>query len=55
MPATPDDFHEFQVVDTRDESVVGIEDGDLVFLSTESAIDARRSIAQETRSQLPYD
>ena len=34
MPATPDDFEEFQVVESTDESVVGIEDGDLVFLST---------------------
>jgi hypothetical protein len=36
LPSTPDDFREFQVVVTHDESVVGIEGGDLVFLSTRS-------------------
>ena len=36
IPLTPDDFRDFQVVDTHDESVVGIEGGDLVFLSTVS-------------------
>ena len=34
MPVTPDDFREFEIVESVDESVVGIEDGDLVFLST---------------------
>src|SRR5262245_25127542 len=36
MPATPDDFMEWQIVETLDTSVVGIEDGDIVFLSTDS-------------------
>ena len=33
-PASPFDFRQFQVLETRDDSVVGIESGDLVFLST---------------------
>src|SRR5205823_9176559 len=37
MPRTPDDFYQWQVVETRDESVVGIESGDIVFLSTDSS------------------
>jgi hypothetical protein len=53
IPATPDDFREFQVVDTRDESVVGIEGGDLVFLSSD-ARSSQELIAKGSVS-LPYD
>jgi hypothetical protein len=53
MPATPDDFREFQIVDTHDESVIGIESGDLVFLSTES-ISSQELVAKGSIS-LPYD
>src|SRR4249919_2821900 len=42
-PATPDDFNKWQIIETRDESVVGIERGDLVFLSTRS--DAVQTLA----------
>ncbi len=35
MPATPDDFRHFVVIESRDESVIGIEGGDVVFLSAE--------------------
>jgi len=53
MPATPDDFREFQVVDTHDESVVGIEGGDLVFLSTESS--SSQELISKGSITLPYD
>lgn len=54
MPATPDDFRDMVIVKSHDESVVGIESGDLVFLSAKVS-------AQETRLvpkgelNLPYD
>jgi hypothetical protein len=35
MPATLDDFREFVVIESRDESVVGIEGGDLKFLEAD--------------------
>jgi hypothetical protein len=53
MPATPDDFREFQVVDTHDESVIGIEGGDLVFLSTES--NSSQALVSKGSISLPYD
>ena len=52
-PATPDDFRFFQVVESRDESVVGLEDGDLRFLSTEA--DAHQSLIGKGTVDLPYD
>ena len=53
MPATPDDFREFQVLETTDVSVVGIEDGDLRFLSTRSEI--FQSLVPKGSLQIPYD
>jgi hypothetical protein len=53
MPATPDDFRQFQVVESRDESVVGIEDGDIVFLSTES--NSHQSLISKGSVDIPYD
>ena len=53
MPATPDDFREFQIVDTIDESVVGIEGGDLVFLSTTSS--SSQELVSKGSISLPYD
>ncbi len=54
MPSTPDDFREFQIIETRDESVVGIEGGDLVFLSTDS--DSRQTeFVLKSKLDLPYD
>ncbi len=53
MPSTPDDFREFQIVETRDESVVGIEDGDLVFLSSDS--DSSQTLVAKGDFNLPYD
>jgi hypothetical protein len=52
-PATPDDFRNFQVVTSRDESVVGIESGDLVFLSTESS--ANQALTPKGSVEIPYD
>lgn len=53
MPATPDDFREFQVLETRDVSLVGIESGDLVFLRTDST--TRQSLIEKSSINLPYD
>jgi hypothetical protein len=53
QPATPDDFTHFQVVESRDESIVGFEDGDLVFLSTEA--DAHQTLVLKSSVKLPYD
>jgi len=53
MPRTLDDFFEWQIVETRDESVVGIEDGDLVFLSTR--MDASQTLVPKAQIQLPWD
>jgi hypothetical protein len=53
MPSTPDDFRQFQLVETVDESVVGIEDGDLVFLSTNS--ESHQSLVPKNSVSLPYD
>ena len=53
MPSTPDDFDYFQVVDTEDESVIGIEGGDLVFLSTTSS--ASQDLLRKDKISLPYD
>jgi hypothetical protein len=52
MPATPDDFREFQILETRDESVVGIESGDIVFLSTDA--DIHQSLVPKGSLQIPY-
>jgi hypothetical protein len=52
MPATPDDFREFQVVETRDESVVGFEDGDLVFLSSDS--ESQQTLVPKSSVDIPY-
>jgi hypothetical protein len=52
-PVTPDDFRYFQVVESRDESVVGLEDGDVRFLS--SRVEAHQSLVGKGSIQLPYD
>jgi hypothetical protein len=53
VPATPDDFRQWQIVEIRDESVVGIESGDVVFLSTNA--DLHQSLASKSEYRLPYD
>ena len=53
MPSTPDDFDQFQVVETEDESVVGIEGGDLVFLSTTST--SSQELIRKSSISIPYD
>ncbi len=53
MPATPDDFREWQIVETRDESVVGIEGGDLVYLRSKS--DSVQTLVAKNEISLPYD
>ena len=52
MPVTPDDFQNFQVVESRDRSVVGTEDGGLKFLSTES--EAQQSLILKSTVNIPY-
>lgn len=53
IPVTPDDFRHFEVIESVDESVVGIEDGDLVFLSTEA--EAWQTLVPKTSLDIPYD
>lgn len=53
IPVSPDDFHEWQIVDSLDESVVGIEGGDLVFLSTKG--DAVQSLVPTKDLAIPFD
>jgi hypothetical protein len=52
MPRTPDDFYEFQVLETRDESVIGFEGGDIVFLNTNAQI--HQSLVPKASVQIPY-
>ena len=52
QPATPDDFREFQILDVHDESVIGIEAGDIVFLGTDADIHQRR--VPKGSLQIPY-
>jgi hypothetical protein len=51
IPVTPDDFRQFQVVETLDESRVGIEDGELVFLGTDS--EAHQSLVPKKSVDIP--
>ena len=52
-PATPDDFRYFQVLESHDESVVGLESGDVKFLS--ARVEAHQSLVPKGDIQLPYD
>jgi hypothetical protein len=54
MPATPDDFRDFQIVESRDVSVVGIESGDIVFLSSD-ATSVQAEFVPKNQIPLPYD
>jgi hypothetical protein len=53
IPSTPDDFQHFQVVETTDESVVGIESGDIVFLRSDC--NSSQSLVGKSSISLPYD
>jgi Tfp pilus assembly protein PilP len=53
QPATPDDFRYFQVLESHDESVVGLEGGDVKFLS--ARVEAHQSLVPKGDLQLPYD
>jgi hypothetical protein len=52
-PVTPDDFREWQILEVRDESIIGFEDGDVVFLSTDS--EATQKLIPKIDLQLPFD
>jgi hypothetical protein len=52
-PATPDDFRAFQVVESRDESVIGLESGDVKFMS--ARVEAHQSLVSKSAINLPYD
>lgn len=52
-PATLDDFEDFEIVESTDESVVGVEGGDLVFLSTRA--EAWQSLVPKSSLDIPYD
>ena len=51
-PVTPDDFRDWQVIQSREESVVGIEGGDIVFLSTTS--DADQTLVPTKDLAIPF-
>ena len=53
QPVTPADFRFFQVIESRDESVVGREGGDLRFLSTSA--EAHQQLVPKGDLKLPYD
>jgi len=53
VPQTPYDFFDWQIVESLDESVVGVEDGELVFLSTRS--DASQTLVPKNQITLPWD
>ena len=52
-PATPDDFRFFQIVESRDESIVGLEDGDIRFLSTRT--ESHQTLVPKGELKLPYN
>lgn len=52
-PSTPDDFERFQVVESTDVSVVGLEEGELVFLSTRT--ESHQTLVPKSSLQIPYD
>lgn len=54
MPTTPDDFRNFVIVESHDESEVGIEDGDLVFLSAKVSSE-QTELVPKSKLDLPYD
>lgn len=54
MPATLDDFRNFVIVESRDESVVGIEDGDLVFLSAKYEAE-ETELVPKNQVDIPFD
>ena len=54
MPATPDDFTDFVVVESHDESVVGIEGGDLVFTSAKVSA-TQTELIPKAELKLPYN
>jgi hypothetical protein len=53
VPASPFDFSEFQILTTREESVVGIESGDIVFLSTEASV--QQALVPKNSIEVPTD
>jgi hypothetical protein len=53
MPATPDDFREFQILKSRDESVVGVESGDIVFLHTDA--DIHQALVPKDSLHIPFN
>jgi hypothetical protein len=55
MPSTPDDFRDFVVVESHDESVVGIEGGNIRFLSAKVEARETELIPKSAEFNLPYD
>lgn len=53
MPRTLDDYFEWQIVESQDESIVGIEGGDLVFLSTQ--VEATQSLVPKSDLHIDWD
>jgi hypothetical protein len=53
MPATPDDYYEVQILESREVSAVAIEDGAIVFVSTDA--DVKQKLVPKHELQLPYN
>ncbi|HEU4780793.1 MAG TPA: hypothetical protein VFS58_13005 [Steroidobacteraceae bacterium] len=53
MPATPDDFRKFQIVESYEEARVGIEGGELVFLSSDT--DSTQTLVDKYSLSIPYN
>lgn len=51
--ATPDDFRYFQIVDSHDVSIVGLEDGDVRFLSTRT--ESFQKLVKKGELRVPYN
>ena len=53
MPVSPDYFRDYQVIDTRDDSLVGFEGGDLVFLSSDS--ESHQKLVPRNSPDIPFN
>jgi hypothetical protein len=53
FPSTPDDYDEVQVLDSTSTSIIAIENGSIVFWSTEA--DIEQTLMPKHKMKLPYD
>jgi hypothetical protein len=53
IPASPDNYYEVQILESREVSAIAIEDGAIVFVSTDA--DVRQTLVPKHELPLPYD